>query len=487
MPKGWVRKSELDRRRGLDLPIPTQVVSNEEFDPLPQTRRQREVERRIEALSADAAKRLGIDRRRFLRSSCGTAVAFAAMNGVFGRFFAVEPEEILDPAAATPSPYFVFDAQTHHVDALPKPDPLDQSFLELVTSFRRFGAMWNPDLKGREAKLSDLYRINYIKEVFLDSETHVAVLSGLPQWTAGSYPISPEEIVKTRGRVNELAASRRLVSHGVLSPELGTRNMESMRAQVEGLGIEAWKGYPGQPLGPDGSGWWLDDEKVAYPALDLSRKLGIRNVCLHKGLPAPGFSAEHCNPKDIFKPAIDFPDLNFLVYHAGLRGIGEMIPAVQSEFKDSAEVPWVTDLCEWKKKNPKVSNVYMELGATFGMTAITLPLLCAHILGMIIEAFGEDHVLWGTDSIWWGSPQWQIEAFKRFEMPESLMNRFSYKPLTTEVKAKILGLNAARVYGIDPKERIKPLPTDAIDRLRALNAEARLSTPSHTQYGWVRG
>jgi hypothetical protein len=143
-------------------------------------------------------------------------------------------------------------------------------------------------------------------------------------------------------------------------------------------------------------------------------------------------------------------------------------------------------LCAWKKANPRVANVYMELGATFGMTAISFPILCAHILGMTIDAFGEDHVLWGTDSIWWGSPQWQIEAFKRFEMPGSLMKRFGYKPLGTEVKRKILGLNAARVYGVDPEERIKPLPGDAIDRLRAMNAEARLSIPSNTLYGWVR-
>jgi hypothetical protein len=51
-----------------------------------------------------------------------------------------------------------------------------------------------------------------------------------------------------------------------------------------------------------------------------------------------------------------------------------------------------------------VKNVYMELGATFGMTAIIAPNLCAHLLGMILDSFGEDRLLWGTDSIRWGSP-----------------------------------------------------------------------------------
>jgi hypothetical protein len=128
----------------------------------------------------------------------------------------------------------------------------------------------------------------------------------------------------------------------------------------------------------------------------------------------------------------------------------------------------------------------MELGSTFGMTVISFPLLCAHILGMIIQAFGIDHVLWGTDSIWWGSPQWQIEAFKRLEMPESLRKRFRYEPLTTDVKRKILGLNAARVYGVNPAAVIKPMPEDYIDRLRRKYRDSGLAARSNTQYGWVR-
>lgn len=79
-----------------------------------------------------------------------------------------------------------------------------------------------------------------------------------------------------------------------------------------------------------------------------------------------------------------------------------------------------------------------------------------------------------------------IEAFKRLEMPESLARRFGYKPLTVEVKRKILGLNAARVYGVDPAARVKPVPGDYVDRLRNLYGESGLAARSNTQYGWVR-
>jgi predicted TIM-barrel fold metal-dependent hydrolase len=484
----WIRKSELDARIGRDTPVPTQVISNEEYRPPERTREQREVELRLEAKASVLARRLGVSRRRFLRTSCGMAAAFSAMNEVFGPFFRVQASELTEPLASLQDDpeYFVFDVQTHHVNALPPSTDADRSFVDYLVDVRGFGANWNPALAGREIEVGELYRENFIKEIFLDSETDVIVVSALPQMTRDTYIIDPDEIAKTRDRVNELTGSQRVLGHGVLSPELGARSLDAMRSQVENLRLRAFKGYPGQPLGPGGQGWWLDDEKLAYPALELSQKLGVKNLCFHKGLPAPGFSPEHCHPKDVFKAARDFPELNFLVYHSGLRGLDEeVLKKAESGFTADAEVPWVSDLCDWKKQNRDIKNVYMELGATFGMTAITSPLLCTHILGMILDAFGDDHLLWGTDSVWWGSPQWQIEALKRLEMPEPLMKRFGYAPLTTEVKRKILGLNAARVYGVDPEATRQALPSDYLDRLRKLAAEAGPDARSNLQYGWV--
>ena len=96
-----------------------------------------------------------------------------------------------------------------------------------------------------------------------------------------------------------------------------------------------------------------------------------------------------------------------------------------------------------------MTNVYMELGSVFGHTAITHPEICSHLMGQILKAFGGDHVIWGTDSIWWGSPQWQIEAFRRFEIPEAMQEKHGYPALTRQDKELILGLNSARMYGID--------------------------------------
>lgn len=477
--KQWVQKCDADDK---NLPIPTQIVSNEEFAPPDQTNEQRLVEHRLIELADQSAKKLNVSRRQFLASSGGMAAAFLTMNSVFGDFFNVEAAELFEPLATQekfPKKQFIFDIHTHHVAA----KKIIQS--PPLLRYRDAGAAWgNKELQGKEHRWEDLYLANYIKEMFLDSDTVMAVITGLPAKTDGDNVLPPAEMIETRAEINGLAKSRRIIAHGLFSPDLGKQDMEAMHRQHEKLKVEAWKGYPGQPLADGSVGWWMDDEKIAYPAYEYSRKIGIKNICVHKGLPLPGWDLEHSSPKDVEKAAKDFPDLNFLIYHAGFKGVGDAREAIQDGFKTKTNVPWVSDLCEMKKRNPKMTNVYMDVGTTFGMTVITQPLLCAFMLGLMIQAFGEDHVLWGTDSIWWGSPQWQIEAFRRLQMPEDLQKRFGFKPLTDKVKENIFGLNSARVYGIDAKAKMNAIPSDYMTRLKG-KYRASGGQPSNTQYGWI--
>jgi len=478
------RKCDVDAIRNTFLPIPTQIVGNEEFIPIAQTREQQQVEAKLNEIAATASKKLGVSRRQFLASSGGMAAAFLAMNAVFGcTSFDVDPSEVMESGASAekwPKPYFIFDVQTHHVAA--------GRIIEMppLLRYREFGGMMgNKELQGRQHSWDDLYLANYVKEIFLDSDTVVAVITSLPSRTENQNVLPAADMVETRAQVNGLAKSRRLLSHGLFSPDLGSQNMEEMQRQVEQLKIEAWKGYPGQPLAPDGRGWWMDDEKVAYPAYEYSRRVGIKTICVHKGLPLPVWDMEHSSPRDVPKAALDFPDMNFLIYHAAFKDIQQLMLAAQDDFKTTQNVPWISDLCEARKKNPRMTNVWMELGTTFGMVAVTNPRAAAYIVGMMIDAFGDDHVLWGTDSIWWGSPQWQIEAFRRLQMPEEYIERFGFKPLTDEVKRKIFGLNGARIYGVDPEAKLRALPNDALTKLKqAYKAAGGL--PSNTQYGWVR-
>jgi uncharacterized protein len=321
--------------------------------------------------------------------------------------------------------------------------------------------------------------------VFLDSDTDVVALSALPGSSEETDVLTPEVIFKSKSWINQLTSSPRVISHGYFSPDLGQENLDLMDAQLSKLKINAWKGYTGVARAKGKEGWRLDDEKTTYPALEKAVKQGVKNICIHKGLPFPG-DPEWWSPMDVTKAAKDFPHLNFLVYHSGFKGPQDALAAAKDEFRKTTYIPWTSDLCAWKKKNPEVKNVYMEMGSTFALMVSTSPLLAAYVMGMIIDAFGADHVLWGTDSIWWGSPQWQIEAFRRLEMPQDLQKRFAYKPLTSEVKRRIFGLNAARVYGIDPNQKINPMPADYLQRLRKMYKASGIAEPSNTQYGWVR-
>ncbi|MEK6618397.1 MAG: amidohydrolase family protein, partial [Nitrospirota bacterium] len=158
----------------------------------------------------------------------------------------------------------------------------------------------------------------------------------------------------------------------------------------------------------------------------------------------------------------------------------------EETFARIGEIPWTSEFCRMKRAEPRISNIYMELGSTFAQLVTTHPAICAHLLGEIIGAFGTDHVLWGTDSIWYGTPQWQIEAFRRFQIPEALIEKYGYRPLTREVKAQIFGLNAARVFRVDVGAKRNELPADYVSRLKMAYREEG-PEPSHRWYGWVAG
>jgi hypothetical protein len=265
-------------------PIPTQIVSNGEYLPPRQSDTQKKVERRIVELADANAGRLGLNRRQFLHTSCGMAAAFVAMNEIYGgNVFQVTPAEAREPELAQAraqglAGQFIFDVQTHFV----RDDFRQAGLLDLAKYAKQH---WNPGLAG-ETDLARFKFENYVKEIYVDSDTKVALLSGAPFDDPTWDLLSNDQIAAARAAINRIAGSRRLLGHAVFTPKKNGWMAEVDRA-IATLRPDSWKGYTiGDPLFPSklGSFWRLDDEKLMYPFYEKISKSGITTVCIHKGL-----------------------------------------------------------------------------------------------------------------------------------------------------------------------------------------------------------
>jgi uncharacterized protein len=145
---------------------------------------------------------------------------------------------------------------------------------------------------------------------------------------------------------------------------------------------------------------------------------------------------------------------------------------------------WVTDLAEIPAKYG-VTNVYGDLGQLFAASTVAQPKLAAYLVGCLVNGLGLDHVVWGTDALWTGSPQWQIEGLRRLEIPEDMQKRFGFKPLGAAdgpVKTAILSGNSARLYNYKA-----PASWSKMDRFAVLKQEYMQAGPrrSNLRYGYV--
>jgi predicted TIM-barrel fold metal-dependent hydrolase len=502
----WIPKWQRDQAKGVDSPVPTQVVSNEEFIPRPQNESQRRVEALIGTLGAEKARRLGMERRAFLRSTMGMATAFLASNLVYGPYWDVAEAETMEPAAHEEKwpkgEYFILDVQTHFTNGM-------------ALAFR------NADfIRGMGFKLkndADAYSFpTFVKELFFDSDTGMIVISGVPgkELTRGAGGMVLEGAARTPGlagqilpswlmaqrkqELNSLAGSQRALCQGNCAPNhywdrAANRPdqaalFEQMEREVKTYRIDSWKWYCHTDPGRSGNGFRLDDEQLTYPFYQKSKQLGLKIFSVHKGYASQSRTLGHlAHPGDVEKAARDHPDLTFIIYHSALKhDPGEPEFSAAGFFDPTTgDFAWHDALMKIKERNPGMRNVYCEIGSAFGSLAIQHPVMCQHLIGKNVKHYGVDHVLWGTDCLWWGSPQWVIEAFKRFQISDELCAKFGYQKLTKDDKAKIFGLNAARIYGVDATARRQSLPKDALTRLKQAYLD-RGGLPDHAPYGWVR-
>lgn len=420
---------------GKRLPIKMDSTSNGEFVPVPLDKVQRGANRLAQSWASENAKRQNVSRRDFMVSACGAAstlLAFNAANAAAGRtggFFDLDQTAAVDPEIAVEqlgSREFVFDVQGHFVGE---------------HGLGRVG-------------LGDSDK--FIKDIFLDSDTDMMVLSFIPSRREKEL-LSIQEADATRRIIDEMEGTKRLLIHGRVNPNQDG-DFEGMDELAERWGVSAWKCYT--QWGPDKRGFFLHDD-IAVRMIEKARALGVKNICIHKGLPFGRDSYEHSLATDIGVVAKMFPDVNFLVYHSGF------ISGEAEGPYDPGRGEGVDELIRSVEENgiARNANVYAELGSTWRFL-MRDPDGAAHVIGKLVKHIGEQNVLYGSDCIWYGSPQDQIQAFRSFQISDELQEKHGYAKITPKLRAQIFGLNAAKPYGIDVEEVLQRARKDPVGRRR---------------------
>lgn len=464
---------------GQRLPIKLDSTSNGEFTPIPLDPSLRHANALASEWAQRFARRLNQSRRSFLVSACGAASTLLAFNAAHARagrdggFFEVSEQAALEPQLAAEElgkKEFIFDVQGHFVNptgawtrALP-PDgkPLSQmpnAQCELAKA------------PGERSYLKCLSGDEFVKDVFLDSDTDIMVLSFVPSTREGE-PLTIEEALATQDIVEKMEGTKRLMLHGRVNPNQ-KGDVEDMERLAK-LGIVAFKTYT--QWGPDGKGFFMTDD-IGIAFVERARKVGVRNIAIHKGLPFGPKSYEHSTSSDIGPIAKRFADVNFLIYHSGYVTEKDEGP-YDPQRTDGIDSLVTSVLKAGVKPN---SNVYAELGSTWRFVSMRNPTSAAHAMGKLFKYIGEDNVLWGTDSIWYGSPQDQIQAFRTFQISEQLREKHGYPTITPALRAKVFGLNAAKPYNLSPADIRRQTDGDAVARSRVAYAEA--PNPSFATYG----
>ncbi|HEX8803211.1 MAG TPA: amidohydrolase family protein [Acidimicrobiales bacterium] len=455
-----------------ELPIKFGPVSNGEFLPLPHSPLVREVIRRTHRLADDSARRLGISRRQFLGRVTGAAATLFVLDACSqdeaadrgespGGSFEVPEGATVDTDEALEElggEEFVFDVQTHYVNY-----DLAQEGGAWTDMFPQ-AACDEGGGDGRACFTADAY----FREVFVRSDTSMAILSALP--TPGDNGLSAEDMAYAIDVATRVGCDGRVLMHGGAYPHRGPidaalAGMTDLRDRYD---IAAWKIYT---MVPTRAHFFFDDHDPSRPQIgqrfiDHVRDIGPPIICTHKGISSiVGSTPELADPSDIGPAAARNPDVSFVVYHSGFEPGGGGLGPYDPDDPAPQGVDRLVRSLEEAGVEPN-ANVYAELGGTWWFV-MRDPTAAAHVLGKLLRYVGEDRVVWGTDSIWFGTPQDQIQALRTFRISDELQERHGYPALTDEVKAKIFGLSSARLYGVDPITGTCDLDPREVEAVRA--------------------
>jgi uncharacterized protein len=320
---------------------------------------------------------------------------------------------------------FVFDGVAH-VFNFDKKNPLGPAGEMFINHLYAFHATLTPD--GQTVLPAEEFlrqwTVDEIDEmVYRQSDTDMLVAMPLPLTDLFKDGLSPWEECTELARRNP----DRTVFWGSVNPLEGRHALDLMERQVGEFGAKAFKFYNvrydfGQPFP-----WRMDDPRVAFPVFEKAQELGVNLIGVHKGLPLGPQPIEATQTWDMDGAAANFPDINFVIFHVGL--------------------PFIDETCWQLIRHP---NLYASIAATINLVA-RAPRQFAEIMGKLLFWCGEDKIVYGSEAPIF-HPQWALDAFWNFELPQDLIEGYGYPQLTEQAKRKILGENLLRLHGMDVEE-----------------------------------
>ncbi|HMJ36611.1 MAG TPA: amidohydrolase family protein [Baekduia sp.] len=311
--------------------------------------------------------------------------------------------------------YFIVDGHVHFWDARPENrNRFGEGFIksfydyhrnlgpeEYLWSLEKFEAYSEDDL------LHDLFEIGYVDHAIFQP-------TYLTDFFPGGFNTTEQDAAVAEKHPGLFTAN------GAFDPRDGKAGLAKLEALHDRYDLKGVKLYTAEWKGAS-RGFRLDTPETAR-YLEKVQELGIKNVHVHKGPTIWPLDRDAFDVKDVDGAATAFPELNFIVEHVGL--------------------PRLEDFCWIATQEP---NVYGGLPVALPFIH-TRPRYFAQIIGELLYWIGEDRILFGSDYAIW-QPKWLIEKFVDFQIPEDLQSELGL--LTTGIKKKILGLNAAKLYDLE--------------------------------------
>jgi predicted TIM-barrel fold metal-dependent hydrolase len=256
-----------------------------------------------------------------------------------------------------------------------------------------------------------------MRDVFEDGHVDVCIFQPtyLKEWYANGFNTTESDAalaVKHPGR---------MLVNGRWDPRDGAEGLRRLEEDHARFGFKGVKLYTAE--WKDGSRGWKLDSPEAAPYFEKCIELGVTNIHVHKGPTIWPLDKDAFDVADVDKVATRYQELDFIVEHVGL--------------------PRIEDFCFMATQE---RNVYAGLAVVVGALMHARPRFFAKVMGELLFWVGEDKMLFGADYAIW-EPKWQVEGLVDWDYPDETYS--DYPRLDAAGKKKILGLNAAKLYGVE--------------------------------------